>query len=688
MRFFSKLEHWFKSQKQSESETFQQRELFSEAFALGNIVQERLPNASAKAHVDLINQAVREARAGEPAKLWQLDNCLFLLAVSNPNDEAQDEQLLSSQIDAALSPLRHNQDQLFSLTWTAIRQSRPPFDESYEAWAEDPQAFEGELGLVFFVDLEALALSVSNLAHQTGLNTKRDPEDLTLRVSDGQYVAEVNINALLVEALWTGRGLLSVAKSRANQLPAELRSFKSLLFGLRRRFPFLNFEVGPDAISMETTQGVFWLDYRHIMAAIKKSNCGQEHWLQRIHWQDLIHLDQQPTVLVRSLEYLSAWPEALHSARENHALVAMYEEGGRLRPVLGTGEDAPNRFEHYFDEAMRQLGFHHFKAHAFLDEEETQGYGLAFVGDHIATATLDPRLISGLLEGFGPYPEIVSVEVLSEDVMVVCSTDYPASRREVILNQAQTLSKELTGYGADPLVMRKMFKLDKQCLGQADLVLISQSFFFLLDKATNKDLAMLPGRSDFFMGVAKEMIGQQDDAILAFQKAVSLDRKNGDFNFALGRILSRHLRHAEAVDYLQLAHGAYPQRAEVANTYGLALEKTGDTPKALEVFRHAANVTPDDADILTNLGRTLVQMSLFEEANNVLARALALDHDNTGAHTAMADLCLKTGDRKAALMHLREALTEDPKNEQARKMFEALWHGSLGDSALLEEDKD
>ena len=142
------------------------------------------------------------------------------------------------------------------------------------------------------------------------------------------------------------------------------------------------------------------------------------------------------------------------------------------------------------------------------------------------------------------------------------------------------------------------------------------------------------------------------------------------------------------MDYLQLAHGAYPQRAEVANTYGLALEKTGDTPKALEVFRHAANVTPDDADILTNLGRTLVQMSLFEEANNVLARALALDHDNTGAHTAMADLCLKTGDRKAALMHLREALTEDPKNEQARKMFEALWHGSLGDSALLEEDKD
>ena len=308
------------------------------------------------------------------------------------------------------------------------------------------------------------------------------------------------------------------------------------------------------------------------------------------------------------------------------------------------------------------------------------------MGDHIATATLDPRLISGLLEGFGPYPEMVSVEVLSEDVMVVCSADYPAYRREQILHQAHSLSTELTGCGADPLVMRKTFKLDRQCLGHAELVLVSQSFFFLLDKATRKDLAMLPGRSDFFMGVAKEMIGKQDDAILAFQKAVSQDRKNGDFNFALGRILARHRRHAEALDYLDRAHGVFPERSEIANTYGLALEQTGNTPKALELFRHAANVTPDDAEILhTNLGRTLVHMSLFDEANNVLKRALDLEDDNAGAHTAMADLCIKTGNRKEALMHLREALTEDPKNERARKMFETLWQGALG-AVNLDDD--
>ena len=49
-----------------------------------------------------------------------------------------------------------------------------------------------------------------------------------------------------------------------------------------------------------------------------------------------------------------------------------------------------------------------------------------------------------------------------------------------------------------------------------------------------------------------------------------------------------------------------------------------------------------------------------------------------GAHAAMADLYLRQGHRKEALMHLREALSEDPKNEGARKMFEALWKGSLG----------
>ena len=55
----------------------------------------------------------------------------------------------------------------------------------------------------------------------------------------------------------------------------------------------------------------------------------------------------------------------------------------------------------------------------FIDEDDEEGYGVAFVGDHVATATIDLE-VSGLLEGFGPYPEIVSVEVLSEDVMLVC----------------------------------------------------------------------------------------------------------------------------------------------------------------------------------------------------------------------------------------------------------------------------
>ena len=174
------------------------------------------------------------------------------------------------------------------------------------------------------------------------------------------------------------------------------------------------------------------------------------------------------------------------------------------------------------------------------------------------------------------------------------------------------------------------------------------------------------------------MIEKNDDAINSFQRAVALDRNNGDFNFALGRILSRHRRHKEAVDYLDIAFGAYPKRSEVANIYGLALEKSGNTPKALEIFRHAASVTPNDADILANLGRTLVHMSLLEEATGILNRALAIDTENSGAHAAMADLCLRQGQRKEALMHLREALSEDPKNEGARKMFEALWKGSLG----------
>ena len=106
---------------------------------------------------------------------------------------------------------------------------------------------------------------------------------------------------------------------------------------------------------MQTKEGIYWLDYGHIVAAMKNSSCGIDNWLQRIVWRDLVHFAQQPTVLVRSPEYVSAWPEALHRAQEDHVLVAMYEKDGRLRPVFVTDEDPPSRFDHYFDEAKDSL---------------------------------------------------------------------------------------------------------------------------------------------------------------------------------------------------------------------------------------------------------------------------------------------------------------------------------------------
>ena len=158
-----------------------------------------------------------------------------------PRREPKEERALTIEIDRALKPLRHQQDQLLSITWTAIKQSRPPFAESYKNWAEQPEAFEGDIGLVFFVDSEAFTMCISHQCHRLGLASKLDEDGVTIHVSDGDYVSNINTNAVLMEGIWTGRGLLSVAKSRASRVPSELRAFKSLFLGLKRRFPFLHF---------------------------------------------------------------------------------------------------------------------------------------------------------------------------------------------------------------------------------------------------------------------------------------------------------------------------------------------------------------------------------------------------------------------------------------------------------------
>ena len=81
-------------------------------------------------------------------------------------------------------------------------------------------------------------MCISHQCHRLGLASKLDDDGVTIRVSDGEYVSNINTNAVLMEASGLD-GLLSVAKSMPVKYPQSCVHSKSFL-GLKRRYPFLH----------------------------------------------------------------------------------------------------------------------------------------------------------------------------------------------------------------------------------------------------------------------------------------------------------------------------------------------------------------------------------------------------------------------------------------------------------------
>src|SRR5207237_10056824 len=131
------------------------------------------------------------------------------------------DRRLSAEIDDALRPIESGGRGYSSLTWSALRDARPPFSPPAAEWAGDmAHRFEGDAGIIFFVDVEAVAIAMCHAAEAQSLTARVDDDAQIVRVSDGRFEAHVGTSALLAEALWTGRGPLSIIARRASGFPA------------------------------------------------------------------------------------------------------------------------------------------------------------------------------------------------------------------------------------------------------------------------------------------------------------------------------------------------------------------------------------------------------------------------------------------------------------------------------------
>lgn len=196
----------------------------------------------------------------------------------------------------------------------------------------------------------------------------------------------------------------------------------------------------------------------------------------------------------------------------------------------------------------------------------------------------------------------------------------------------------------------------------------------------------------FVAGVASLQLQQLQPAIDHLRRAVAINPGRADYNTQLARALATGRSLREAMEAADRAMSLLPDDAMTLDTLGVVYTQANAHAKAVEVFRHAAELMPERASYRFNLATSLTFSGDLEAAEREYEACIGIDPRYWKAHLALSQLSkqsesgnhiqrlesllLQVGDDMDGLMYLNLALAKEYEDlQQYARSFE---HLSLG----------
>lgn len=140
----------------------------------------------------------------------------------------------------------------------------------------------------------------------------------------------------------------------------------------------------------------------------------------------------------------------------------------------------------------------------------------------------------------------------------------------------------------------------------------------------------------YVLGSAKVATRKYAEAQSLFQQLLKKHPQDSILTYAVGAVYYLQGEYAEAESFLKQSLATQPN--QVAASYYLALtyDAMGDDERAIPLFRDLLKNNPNHAPSYVKLGGILVRAHQYEEAQEKLQRAVALDPDSVEAHYQLA----------------------------------------------------
>ncbi|MDA1293815.1 MAG: tetratricopeptide repeat protein, partial [Proteobacteria bacterium] len=183
------------------------------------------------------------------------------------------------------------------------------------------------------------------------------------------------------------------------------------------------------------------------------------------------------------------------------------------------------------------------------------------------------------------------------------------------------------------------------------------------------------------MGNALQDQGKSDEAIKAFNKALSLRPDYVEAYYNMGNALQDYGKLDEAIEAFKKALSLKPDYIEAYYNIGNALQDHGKLDEAIASYQKALSLKPDYIEAYYNMGNALKDHRKLDEAIASYQKALALKPDHIEAHNNMGNVLKDQG-------KLNEAIASYDKMLALKPDFAEAYHNignALQDQGKLDE---
>lgn len=170
--------------------------------------------------------------------------------------------------------------------------------------------------------------------------------------------------------------------------------------------------------------------------------------------------------------------------------------------------------------------------------------------------------------------------------------------------------------------------------------------------------------SDFFysLGLFYLHLGQPEDALKAWKKAVSMNDQNAEMHYNLGALYHKTGKYAEAIKELSRAVSEMNApiynalKASALTMLGEAYYIQNNMLAAYSAWTRAAALKPNDLELKTNIALVQMKQGQVMDAEKMLKRVIEMDPRNAKAFTYLGMALNLQGNAKDALTFFEQAV--------------------------------